>query len=215
MKRFLFTIISALILSLSSFAQTEKPPCPTISVSGGGIVRPGEPMTFTASLNGNTTNPNPEYYWTISRGRIQSGQGTPTITVDTTGTDPNGITATVEVKGLPASCVNTASELYGGDPRPESVLIDEFGKASNGAARRRIRQFYLRLNDEPSARGYIINYGTDREIALREKQIIKAIALYGYDSPRITMVRGGRNPNGAGVWTKFWIVPPGAENPQP
>jgi len=31
----------------------------------------------------------------------------------------------------------------------------------------------------------------------------------------VTVVRGGANPQGAGVWTKVWIVPPGADNPNP
>ena len=70
------------------------------------------------------------------------------------------------------------------------------------------------LGSEPNSQGYIINYGTDKEIAAREKQITKAINFRKYDSSRVTVVNGGANPNGAGVNTKVFVVPPGAANPQ-
>lgn len=94
-------------------------------------------------------------------------------------------------------------------------MIDEFGKLPADEVKARVDALYITLGNNPNAQGYIINYGTDKEVAAREKQIRDAISFRKYDPSRVTMVRGGANPNGAGVWTKFWIVPPGADNPNP
>ncbi len=126
-----------------------------------------------------------------------------------------GLIATVEIKGLPENCPNAFSEQVEYLPRPSSFLLDEFGNFSNNKVKARIEAMYIKLRDEPNSQGYIINYGTDNEIAARENQIRKAIDFLKYDSSRVTLVRGGANPNGVGVFTKVWIVPPGADNPQP
>lgn len=192
--------------------------CPTLDVSGGGQVRAGEAMNFTANLTGGSGT-DFTYNWTVSAGTISSGQGTPSISVDTTGlTDGTNITATVDIggSGLCENCKPTGSETGGViNPKPESRLIDEFGKLPDDEVKARIDALYVALGNEPNAQGYIINYGTDREIAARERQIQKAINFRKYDASRVTIVRGGANPNGAGVWTKVWIVPAGADNPQP
>ena len=84
--------------------------CPTLSVTGGGEVKAGENMFFTAKAIGGE---NPvKYLWTISDGEIIDGQGTPKITVKTN-SDLIGktITATVEtvVETCP-SCTRMVSE---------------------------------------------------------------------------------------------------------
>jgi hypothetical protein len=127
------------------------------------------------------------------------------------------ITAEVKIKGLYDNCLNTASETGSVDQgiacsgRP----LDEFGKLPTNEVKARIQNLYVELGNNPSAQGYIINYGTDEEMANREKQIQKAIRFLELDANRVTVVRGGENPMGTGVWTKAWIVPPGAEFPQP
>ncbi len=72
--------------------------------------------------------------------------------------------------------------------------------------------FFVELSNNPAAQGYIINYGTDREIAKREKQIRNSITFRRYDASRITLVRGG---NREVIKTDLWLVPPGAESPTP
>ena len=100
---------------------------------------------------------------------------------------------------------------------PVAVLIDTCAVSDkcikDDDIKARVDAFYIELNNNPSASGYIINYGTDKEIARREAQIRKAIAFRKYDSSRITMVRGGNT--GVGAVSKFWLVPAGAENPAP
>lgn len=190
--------------------------CPTLGVSGGGVVNPGEMMYFTANVVGGTAN-DVTYNWNVSQGRIVSGQGTSSITVDTAGLEDTSITATVNIGGssLCENCDRSRSETGSVTAIKRPRLIDEFGKLPADEVKARIDAFYIALNNEPGSQGYIINYGTAKEIAAREKQINDAIKFRKYDPSRITMVRGGANPNGAGVWTKLWLVPQGAENPQP
>ena len=110
-------------------------------------------------------------------------------------------------------CDRTRSETGSVDKKKEPYLFDQFGKLPDDEVKARIQNLYVELGANPNSQGYIINYGTDREVAAREKQIQKAINFLNLDGSRVTVVRGGANPNGAGVWTKVWIVPPGADNP--
>ena len=186
--------------------------CPPLSVSGpSGITNPGDAMTFTASSSGDVT-----YNWTVSAGTIESGQGTPSITVrtnrDMAGTN---VTATVDIGGLPAgcNCPASASETAPVAARPEANLIDQFGPATDDDVKARVDNFYTQLNNNPSAQGYIINYGTPAEIKRRRAQIMKAINFRKFDASRVTFIDGP--DNGTGVNTKFYVVPAGAENPAP
>jgi len=188
--------------------------CPSLSVSGpAGVTTPGDTMTFTANVSG---GPDVTYNWTVSGGTITSGQGTPSIVVGTTTADAGTtITATVTLGGLdPAcNCPETASESGPVDSRPIPVLVDEFGALPNDDIRGRLDIFFQELSNNPNNQGYIINYGTDRQIAARERLITNHITLRGFDRSRITLVRGG--DTGAGVNTKLYRIPPGAENPNP
>jgi hypothetical protein len=188
--------------------------CATLSVSGpAGITEPGSPMTFTANVSGGSQS-NVTYNWTVSSGTIESGQGTPSIVVATTREMADtSVTATVTLGGLCETCLKTASETGGIAPRPEPVKVDEFGKFSNDVIRGRLDDFFNVLASNPNDQGYIINYGTDKEIAAREKLITNHINFRKIDRSRITLVRGG--DTGSGINTKLYRIPPGADNPAP
>ncbi|MEQ1764135.1 MAG: hypothetical protein ABL984_13465 [Pyrinomonadaceae bacterium] len=188
--------------------------CPTLSISGpSGITNPGDPMTFTLNVSGGTQT-SVTYNWSISAGTITSGQGTPSISVDTTGLAGQSVTATVEIGGTDPTCgcTTTASETGGVAPTPEAPLIDEFGALSNDDIRGRLDLFFAELSNNPNNQGYIINYGTPAQIAAREKLIRNHITFRRFDPSRITLVNGGE---GAGVNTRLYRVPPGANNPTP
>lgn len=190
--------------------------CPSLSVSGpSGLTDPGKQMTFTANASGGS-QPSLTYNWAVSAGTISSGQGTPSITVDTTRDMRNtSVTATVTIGGTdPAcSCQTTASATgdIGGVPTP--TQIDEFGKKTDDEVKAIIDGLYTRLASDPSATGYIINYGTPAQIRARRAQIVKAINFRKYDASRVTFVDGP--DQGSGILTKIYIVPPGADNPTP
>ena len=83
--------------------------CPTLGVLGpNGPKSAGEEMIFTANLTGGAQV---TYTWKVSSGTILSGQGTASITVDTTGLAGQTVTATVEIGGLDpeGNCITTAS----------------------------------------------------------------------------------------------------------
>ena len=96
--------------------------------------------------------------------------------------------------------------------KPKAVKFGEFETATNGIVKMKMDAFYVELNNNPAAQGYIINYGTDREIAIRRNQISVSIAWRKFDGTRITIGDGGFRD---GVKSELWIVPSGAENPQP
>jgi hypothetical protein len=190
--------------------------CPdSITVDGpSGTTEPGGSMTFTANVNGGSQS-SITYNWMVSSGSIESGQGTPVITVRAPSEGGN-VTATVDIGGLCADCPRSANETAPVAPPKTSYKVDEFGPLKDDDVKARIQNFYLtQLNPDPTAQGYIINYGTDKEVAAREKQIRNAIAFLKFDASRVTMVRGGANTRGSGVWTTLWVVPAGAPTPTP
>src|SRR5687768_6528451 len=95
---------------------------------------------------------------------------------------------------------------------PKAVKVDEFERAANGYVKMKMDYFYTELSNNPASQGFIINYGTEREIAIREKQIRVSINWRKFDASRMTFVRGGFREE---VKSELWMVPPGAENPRP
>jgi len=190
--------------------------CPTLTVSGpSGITAPGQSMTFVANVSGGSGG-DVTYNWSVSAGTISSGQGSSTITVDTAGVAPgSNVTATVEIGGTPTDCgcVTNASDTGSIAAKPEASTVDEFGKATDDDVKARVDNFYIQLNNDPTAQGYIINYGTPAQIKARRAQIMKAINFRKYDPSRVTFVDGPAS--GGDVRTRFVLVPPGADRPNP
>ena len=86
------------------------PPCPSVSVSCPSDVELNAPITFTASVTGGEAGATWTYNWSVSAGTISSGQGTSTITVDTTGVaGGTSVTATVNLGGADPSCTGTTA----------------------------------------------------------------------------------------------------------
>jgi hypothetical protein len=90
--------------------QDPAPACPDVSTSSPDTVPFGSPAAFTGSVRGGDANVTPTYSWTVSAGTIESGQGTSSITVNTSGLDSNAtITATVDVGGYARECSTSSS----------------------------------------------------------------------------------------------------------
>ena len=90
--------------------------------------------------------------------------------------------------------------------------VDEYGVLKDDDVKARVDNFYIQLNNNPNAKGYIINYGTAAQIKKQKAQIMKAVNFRKYDASRLTFVDG---PDNGAVLTKFWLVPAGADNPTP
>ncbi|MDH3493709.1 MAG: hypothetical protein OEM82_09180, partial [Acidobacteriota bacterium] len=184
--------------------------CGSLSVSGPpAVVRPGQTMTFRAEVTGGDQQ-NLVYTWEVDKGSILSGQGTPSIVVG--GTDElagETITANVEVTADCEECKRSGSDTGIVAQPPQPVLIDEFGKLVNNDVKARIDNLYINLQSDPTATGYIINYGPAREVARREKVIRDHIAFRSLDPDKVILVNGGVESS---IRTRVWVVPAGADS---
>ncbi|MGH9930714.1 MAG: PKD domain-containing protein, partial [Pyrinomonadaceae bacterium] len=197
-----------------------KPPCPTVSVSCPSDVDLGAPITFSASVNGDASV---TYNWSVSAGTISGGQGTSSITVDTTGLGGQTVTATVELGGLDPSCSRTASCSTSVKPaNPEPVKFDEYGDIRFNDEKARLDNYAIQLQNDPGAQGYIIAYGTcsgdglctHTSCIVAQKRAERAkdylVNTRGIDAGRIMTVDGGCR---AAVDVELWVVPTGATPP--
>jgi hypothetical protein len=182
--------------------------CPDVSQAGS-------PVTFTATINGGTPGIAPVYNWRVSNGSISSGQGTDTITVDTTGLAGQPITATVELQGYNLECRATCQSSV-----PVPILSrksNEIGEVKRDEEKALLDLFVIELQNEPNAQAYVIGYGGrtakpgegQRRAARAKEYILKA---RGIDAGRVVTLDGGY---GESARTELWIVPPGATPPRP
>lgn len=208
----------------TAFTQTavvvrECPPptCPSIVISCPDTVRVGEPITYRASVTNLATGITPVYEWTVSAGRITSGQGTPTITVDTTGIAGQPINARLSIGGFNLDCSAQCTTQIPYNPEPRK--FDEFGDIARDDEKARLDNFAIQLQQEPEAQGYIFVYGgTGRRI--RPDYVQKRTARMrdylintrGVDSRRIVILEG---PARTEPTVELWLVPSGATPPAP
>jgi hypothetical protein len=63
-----------------------------------------QPITFKAVVVGGDPELNPTYDWSVTGGKIISGQGTSNLVVDIANLGSQSITATVSLSGLDPAC---------------------------------------------------------------------------------------------------------------
>jgi hypothetical protein len=192
-----------------------RPVCPNVSIYCPDVQQAGTPITFTASVSGGTPGITPVYNWVVSAGKILSGQGTATITVDTAGLAGQPITATVEVAGYNLECRAQCQAAVPAPPNPSK--FDEIGEIQRDDEKARLDVFAIELQNSPGAQGYIIGYGgsnkrygTGQQRANRARDYV--VTTRGIDASRIVTLDGGTRTTGS---TQLWIVPPGATPPRP
>jgi hypothetical protein len=193
------------------------PPCPELSVScPTDLIEAGQPASVSANVSGGDPSASITYNWTVSAGTISSGQGTPSITIDTTGVAGGGnVTATVELGGVAPECNRTASCTFGIKEMPRARKFDEYGNIAFNDEKARLDNFAIELQNNPGAQGYIIAYG-GRKARANEAQA-RADRAKDYlvntrqiDSGRIVTVDGGYRED---LTVELWIVPTGATPP--
>lgn len=189
-------------------------PCPQVSVSCPADVEQGSPITFTASVTGGDSSVTGTYNWSVSAGTISSGQGTSSITVDTSGIGGQTVTASVDVGGYPPACATTAS--CSTQVKIPVVVtprkFDEYGNIRFNDEKARLDNFAIQLQNEPGSEGYIIAYGTcageGQARADRAKNYL--VNTRGVDAARIFTIDGGCR---ADLTVELWIRPTGATAP--
>lgn len=206
-------VVLTMLIAMSSLAAQDKPAdCPTITVLGPpGVTKPGEPMRFTATVGG-TSHETLRFEWTLSRGKILSGQGTTEIS--TTFDHNYNLTATLRVIGLPAGCPATASGTAAVVVDVAATMVDEVPQHANKIDKVRFGKLFDQLAKNPAARGYIIEYfprRTTRKAIDRRLQLVGKYLAGKNLSDRITTIAAtGPTPR-----TKYYLVPPGSDNPEP
>jgi len=184
--------------------------CADVSITGpSGLITAGETMTFTANTSGGNVG---TYTWSVDNGEIISGQGTNTITVQTTAGQTGNVTATLDTTGDCPECAKTTTAVGSIETPAVPVQVDEFGPLSNDDVRNRLDAYFVELQNNPNDQGVIFNYGSARDVARRETLIRNHIRFRNFDATRIRLERGGVEPT---VRTRLIRVPPGAEQPTP
>lgn len=194
--------------------EKPPPPCPVVSVSCPSDVGPGEPITFTASVSGGESGATWTYNWSVSAGTISSGQGTSTITVDTAGLAGQSVTATVSIGGADPSCTGTTASCTSSirTPPAQPNKFDEYGNIRFNDEKARLDNYAIQLQNDPSASGTIIVYGTCNGEAQQRGDRAKdyLVNTRGIEAGRITVVDGGCRSD---LTVQLWIVPSGATAP--
>jgi hypothetical protein len=193
------------------------PPCPTIEIScPTDLVTAGTPATVSVNVSGGG-NFNATYNWTVSAGTISGGQGTPSITIDTTGLAGQQVTATVELGGLPPACERTRScsfSVQGTPPDNPSRKFDEYADLAFNDEKARLDNFAIQLQQEPGTQGYYVIFGScDGEADQRSGRAVDyLVSNRGIDRSRITVVNGGCREQ---LTVELWLRPTGAAEPVP
>jgi len=106
--------------------------------------------------------------------------------------------------------VMSAAAFAQAQEKKDAYEFFEYEKISHNLLKEKISSFCDEV-DKTSYVGWFINYGTSKEIAKREKQILDTrVCTKEFPSPRIRFLRVEENNKSK---TEFWIVPPGEEPP--
>jgi hypothetical protein len=205
-------------VSINVTACPPPPPeivCPNVTVSCPDAASENAPATFTATISGGSPGITPSYNWTVSAGRIISGQGTPNITVDTTGLAGQTIRANLDVGGYgircPASCATSIPIMN--KPRK----FDEYYDIARNDEKARLDNYAIQLQSEPGSQAYIMVYPSRRarpnDAQARAQRIIDYLVnSRGIDTHRVVTTIGQPRE---GWLFELWVVPEGAPPPTP
>lgn len=191
------------------------PSCPTVTVSCPDSATQDAPVTFTADVSGGSSDVRPGYNWTVSAGRIMTGQGTTSITVDTEGLAGQTIRATLDVSGYGMPCPASCTVSIPIEIKPRK--FDEYYDIARNDEKARLDNYAIQLQSEPGAQGYIIVYPSRSAKSSEAQNRATRISDYltnsrGIDASRYTITMGAAREN----WLfELWIVPQGAQPPQP
>lgn len=186
----------------------RPPVCPNVSIYCPETVSIGAPVTFTANLSGGyPATITPVYNWTVTGGTIISGQGTPSIQVDTAGLEAQAITANLSVEGYNQSCTATCSVNI--PRRIKCQQVDYYPPIRYNDEKARLDNFAVQLQNDPNAKGHIIVFGGNS--ADKQKRIKRAydylVNSRGVSADRLITKDGGAREQAT---TELWIVPLGA-----
>lgn len=199
-------------------------PCPyPVSVSAPSVVDDGDVITFSSDVAYGGTSPL-NYTWTVSPAsvRILSGAGTNTITVDSTGSCKQKITAILVVDdgSGDTACRQMAQATVDVNCPPPPIpprKFDEFPSVAFDDDKARLDNLAIELQNTPDATGYLFVYsGKNSRVGQADRLGARALDYItntrGIDSSRMVVINGGYRDTD---YYEFWLVPQGAQPPQP
>lgn len=206
-------------------APSLASPCPyNVNVSASATVNDGDLLTFTSDTVYTGTAPL-KLTWTVSpsTARITSGQGTNSITVDTTGLGDGRVTATLladDGSGDPNCRQSAQATTMINSLAPAIVTpkrFDEFPSVTFDDDKARLDNLAIELQNQPTARGYIILYPGTRSNARKINQLTNRTRNYlvttrGIDASRLTVITASPRERD---YFELYLVPQGAEPPMP
>ena len=191
--------------------------CPAVSLSGPeGLTRVGENIVVKATVSPDN-QADIKYLWSVDKGKILKGQGSPEVVIDTDEIQPREQPTNVEVKlaidGPPDGCRSIISERY-----PVFRIFDFTPASVYGNIPFLYEKAWLDnlavniLNT--SNTGYIVKYFgkkvSDKEIKARVKRIEDFMfKSRKYPKGRFRIIVKRDNE----TFTKLWSFPPDAEPP--
>src|SRR5215207_1988065 len=135
-----------------------QPVCPAIEIVCPANVAIDQPLTFSSRATGGVPGDvSPVYNWSVSAGTIIGGQGTSTITVDTTGLGGQTVRASLSMGGYNLECSGECGVTIP-LPKINSRKFDEIPDYSRNDEKARLDNFGVELQNDPTATGYVIVY---------------------------------------------------------
>ncbi|MBA3765603.1 MAG: hypothetical protein H0W99_01190 [Acidobacteria bacterium] len=198
--------------------KPDSPPSPTNRSSIIGTcsqeVVEGTTAYFAAHVSDVEPAAKPVYRWTVSRGKIKRGQGTPSIEVDTTDLGGNPVLATAQVEGLNTrlrvSCATMIKRI------PSAYKLYEISNQSLDEESKQLLRFALRLSIGLEERAFIVAIGKRGQAAGRLRERAEGardylVNLCGVDPARIVGISIGFGKEEA---LQLWVVQTGAAPPE-
>lgn len=210
-RQTIFTAIFIFVFCFAAFAQANENFCPKITiVLSDEFLVPGKIATFTAKVDKEAGESDVKYVWTVSRGEILKGQGSSQIELLTAEQDQGtNVTVSLTLSGLSKDCAATVSEVVSVIDIPEGHPVDEFGKITSGEKKARMDNYFIGLQNDPTAEG-IIMLQNDNDLMPLLKFLSNYIKFRNFDKTRITFAITDKNKQ----QTQLWVVPAGAEDPK-
>lgn len=212
-------------ICLKMIEEVTSKECPyRFTLSGPEKITEGDLVTF-AAINAGTSPIPVRFAWRVNNGRITSGLGTSSITVDSTGLAGRTINAELDVNDdvYDNQCrqnisVPTFVERLPEEEQPKAYRCDEFESKSNDDDKARFDNCVIQVQNLPDAQLYlIVNQGTDRAGQTRnsydrlsKRALDYMVRVRRLDPRRLQIVRG---TDRARSMYQLWIVPPGAQPP--
>lgn len=191
--------------------------CPYVRVSSLPYVpHPSSPIQFKAIVEVNDKKVQPAFVWSVSKGKIVSGQGTDTITVELPADASGKLVAKVTLGEYSLECPVEATTAIGSTAFGVSHFkFDEFGNIPSGDTKARLDYLAITLQNDPTLQVQIVVYGG--RIGARDQAFRRAAWIRDYlantramEPGRIITINGGYRDELSG---ELWLSPKGANAP--